>query len=47
MSLVKTKKNHLQIASQHLTAIEQHTVTNSAFCTESPWEMRNGAYIQI
>ena len=25
--------------------IEQHAVTNSAFCTESSREMRNGAYI--
>ena len=38
------KENRLQIASQHLPAIEQNVVTNSAFCTKSSWEMRNGAY---
>ena len=39
------KENCVQIASQHLPAIEQHTVTNSAFYTESSREMRNGAYL--
>ena len=43
--LSKTKKeNHLQILNM-LPTIEQHAVTNSAFCTESSREMRNGAYI--
>ena len=37
------KENHLQIASQHLAAIKQHAVTNSAFCTELSRKMRNGA----
>ena len=37
------KENHLQIASQHL-ARHRATHANSAFCTESSQEMRNGAY---
>ena len=39
------KENCLQIASRISPAIKQHPVTNSAFCTESSQEMRNGAYI--
>ena len=41
----KNKENRFQIASQHLATIEQHAVTNSAFCTELSREIRNGAYI--
>ena len=43
------KENRLQIASQHLARHrghkQRHVVTNSAFCTESSREMRNGTYI--
>ena len=44
-SLVKTTK---KIAFKLLLispAIEQHAVTNTAFCTESSRKMRNGVYI--
>ena len=47
MSLAKTtKKIAFKLLLNILPAIEQHVVTNSAFCTESSREMRNGAYIQ-
>ena len=46
MSLEKTtKKIAFKLLLNISTAIEQHAVTNSAFCTESSREMRNGAYI--
>ena len=46
MSLVKTtKKIGFKLLLNILPAIKQHTVTNSAFCTELSWEMRNVAYI--
>ena len=45
MSLVKTtKKIAFKLLLNILPVIKQHTVTNSAFCTKSSWEMRNGAY---
>ena len=40
------KENCLQIASQHLIAIEQHVVTKSTFFTKSSRDIRNDAYIQ-
>ena len=46
MSLAKTtKKITFKLLLNILPAIKQHAVTNSAFCTELSWEMRNGAYI--
>ena len=46
MSLEKTtKKIVFKLLLNISPAIEQHTVTNSAFCTESSREMRNGAYV--
>ena len=46
MSLAKiTKKIAFKLLLNISPAIEQHAVTNSAFCTESSREMRNGAYI--
>ena len=46
MSLAKTiKKIAFKLLFNISPAIEQHAVTNSAFCTESSREMRNGAYI--
>ena len=39
------KENRLQIAFQHLACHQATQVTNSAFCTESSREIRNGAYI--
>ena len=47
MSLAKTtKKIGFKLTIFYISpAIEQHAVTNSAFCTESSREMRNSAYI--
>ena len=46
MSLVKTvKKITFKLLLNISPAIEQHVVTNSAFCTELSQVMRNGAYI--
>ena len=45
-SLVKTtKKIAFKLLLNISLAIEQHVVTNSAFCTELSQEMRNNAYI--
>ena len=41
----KAKKIAFKLLLNISPAIKQHTVTNSAFCTKSSWEMRNGAYI--
>ena len=46
MSLAKTtKKITFKLLLNISPTIEQHAVTNSAFCTKSSREMRNGAYI--
>ena len=46
MSLVKTtKKITFKLLLNISPAIEQHVVTNSAFCTKSSQEMKNDAYI--
>ena len=46
MRLAKTtKKITFKLVLNISPTIEQHAVTNSTFCTESSWEMRNGAYI--
>ena len=39
------KENCFKLLLNISPAIEQHAVTNSAFCTKSSQEMRNGAYI--
>ena len=39
------KKIAFELLLNILPTIKQHVVTNSAFCTESSQEMRNGAYI--
>ena len=46
MSLIKTtKKIAFKLLLNISPAIKQHVVTNSAFCSESSQEIRNGAYI--
>ena len=39
------KKIAFKLLLNFSPAIEQHAVTNNAFCTESSREMRNGVYI--
>ena len=41
------KENRLKLLLNISPAIKQHAITNSAFCTQSSREMRNGAYINM